>query len=198
MSNLHNLSDSQLMNETVKGNQNAFNILVTRHRTSLVNYIAGKIGRDEAEDIAQEALIRAYKAAKKYTLQKAKFKTWLYCIATRLCINTNRNRMRRSKYHVDNTRQNIDNEPLNLIDLATAPRSLQPETAALNNELKDIIYKAIDKLPKEYQTPFLMASVEGYTYEEIAIKLNSNMGTIKSRINRARAFLKDKLQDYYK
>lgn len=194
--------DDELMQRFQKGDEEAFNLIVRRHQQPLINFIARFTGdKDNAEDLAQETFIRMYKAANRYKPGRAQFKTWMYFIAKNLCKNEMRNRGRRDRYRVDNiiTEDNSNNENGDEIDLiASAPAdvSFQPEVAIERKELNNAIHDAITELPEQYRFPLILRDIQGLSYDEISKILELRSGTTKSRINRARLMLKDKLKPY--
>ena len=194
--------DDELMQRFQKGDEDAFNLLVRRHQQSLINFIARYIGdKDNAEDLAQETFIRMFKAANRYKPGRAQFKTWMYFIAKNLCKNEIRNRGRRERYQVDNIVSNdnsIDgnNEEIDLIASAPADSAFQPEVTLERKELRSTIQKAIAELPDQYRLPLVLRDIQGLSYDEIGNILELRSGTTKSRINRARLMLKDKLKSY--
>lgn len=194
--------DDELMQRFQKGDEDAFNLLVRRHHTPLINFIARYTGdKDNAEDLAQETFIRMFKAANRYKPGRAQFKTWMYFIAKNLCKNEIRNRERRERYHVDNIISNDNSkdgndEEIDLIASAPADAAFQPEVALERKELHDTVHKAIAELPEQYRLPLVLRDIQGLSYDEIGNILELRSGTTKSRINRARLMLKDKLKTY--
>jgi RNA polymerase sigma-70 factor (ECF subfamily) len=185
-----------------KGDEGAFTLLVRRHQQPLINFIARFINdRDNAEDLAQETFIRMFKAADRYEPGRAHFKTWMYHIAKNLCKNEIRNRDRRNRYKVDSvvssgTDSSGDMEEIDLIANAPANLDFQPEVALERKELSNAIQKAIAELPEQYRLPLVLRDLQGLSYDEISEVLKLRSGTTKSRINRARLMLKDKLTPF--
>lgn len=194
--------DDELMERYQKGDESAFTLLVRRHQQPLVNFIARFINdRNSAEDLAQETFIRIFKAAHRYKPGRAHFKTWMYHIAKNLCKNELRNRERRDKYRVDNvidsgSDSNGDSEEIDLIVNTPANQAFQPEVALERKELRNALQKAIAELPEQYRLPLVLRDLQGLSYEEISEVLELRSGTTKSRINRARLMLKDKLKPF--
>jgi RNA polymerase sigma-70 factor (ECF subfamily) len=191
--------DDELMERYQAGDENAFTLLVRRHQQPLVNFIARFINdRDGAEDLAQETFIRIFKASRRYKPGRAQFKTWMYHIALNLCKNELRNRGRRDRYRVDNVVDSDggDSEQIDLIESAPADAAFQPEVALERKELHDAIQTAIAELPEQYRVPLVLRDLQGLSYDEISEVLELRIGTTKSRINRARLMLKDKLQSF--
>ena len=192
--------DDELMERYRAGDENAFTLLVRRHQQPLVNFIARFINdRDGAEDLAQETFIRIFKASRRYQPGRAHFKTWMYHIASNLCKNELRNRGRRDRYRVDNVVDSSDAgdvEQIDLIERAPADASFQPEVALERKELDNAIQTAISELPEQYRMPLILRDLQGLSYDEISETLELRDGTTKSRINRARLMLKDKLKSF--
>ncbi len=190
--------DDELMERYRAGDENAFTLLVRRHQQPLINFIARYINdRDGAEDLAQETFVRIFKASPRYKPGQAHFKTWMYHIAANLCKNELRNRGRRNRYRVDNVVEgNGESERIDLIESAPADAAFQPEVALERKELHDAIQKAIAELPEQYRAPLVLRDLQGLSYDEISETLGLRSGTTKSRINRARLMLKDKLKSY--
>ena len=192
--------DDELMKRYRAGDENAFTLLVRRHQQPLVNFIARFINdKDGAEDLAQETFIRIFKASRRYQPGRAHFKTWMYHIASNLCKNELRNRGRRDRYSVDNVVDGSadgDTEHIDLIERAPADASFQPEVALERKELDEAIQTAIAELPERYRVPLILRDLQGLSYDEISETLELRDGTTKSRINRARLMLKDKLKSF--
>ena len=190
--------DDELMERYRAGDEAAFTLLVRRHQQPLINFIARYINdRDSAEDLAQETFIRIFKASRRYKPGQAHFKTWLYHIASNLCKNELRNRGRRNRYRVDSVIESDgDSEQIDLIENAPADAASQPEVALERKELHEAIQRAIAELPERYRLPLVLRDLQGLSYDEISDTLELRSGTTKSRINRARLMLKDKLKSY--
>ena len=194
--------DDELMKRFRKGDGEAFNLIVRRHRVALVNFIAHFIGgnQDSAEDLAQETFVRMFKASGRYKAGTAKFSTWMYHIASNLCKNELRNRGRRGRFFVDNVGTHDENlghaGAEDLIATAPADSAFQPDIELERKELKRTVQNAIAELPERYRLPVSLRDLQGLSYEEISEVLNLPLGTTKSRINRARLMLKDKLRSF--
>jgi RNA polymerase sigma-70 factor (ECF subfamily) len=193
--------DDELMKQCQQGNMEAFDLIVRRNRASLVSFIARLLGnQDAAEDLAQETFVRMFKAIKRYRSGAAKFSTWMYHIASNLCKNERRNRGRRGRFFVDsvNTEERFGQDQGSEDLIATAPAhvSLQPENQLEQKEREHTVQSAISKLPERYRLPLILRDLQDLSYEEISDSLNLPLGTTKSRINRARLMLKDKLKSF--
>ena len=194
--------DDELMRQCQKGDIAAFDLIVRRNRKPLINFIARFLGdSDAAEDLAQETFVRMFKAMKRYKPGAAKFSTWMYHIASNLCKNELRNRGRRGRFLVDNVMPGESHGRNREADddvIATAPAhaSFQPENQLEQKEKEQIVQEAIAELPDRYKLPLVLRDLQELSYEEISDTLNLPLGTTKSRINRARLMLKDKLRSF--
>jgi RNA polymerase sigma-70 factor (ECF subfamily) len=181
---LKDLTDEQLMLRVQEGNSASFDLLVERYKIRLFNYLFRLVGnRDDAEEIAQEAFVKAYIHAGKYKTI-AKFSTWLYTIATNLVRNKIRSRSRKPQIMSLWTKGRYDGEEEKPVDVIDTQRS--PEDKMNDAELSAVISKAIEKIPEKYRTSFVLREINQLSYEEIAAVTGLKLGTVRSRINRAR------------
>jgi RNA polymerase sigma-70 factor, ECF subfamily len=174
-------SDLALFKRVQQGDKSAFDLLVVKYQHKIVNLIMRYVkDPSEALDVAQEAFLKAYRAAPSFRGDSA-FYTWLY----RIAINTAKNHLvaaRRRPMSIDVDLQ--DNEQYEIFgklsDIDT------PERLALTEEIGQAINKAIQDLPDELRTAILLREIEGMSYEEIAQTMDCPVGTVRSRIFRAR------------
>jgi RNA polymerase sigma-70 factor (ECF subfamily) len=166
-----------------KGDNPAFDVLVERYKVRLFNFLLRMVGdRDRAEELAQDTFVRAYLNADKYKTI-ARFSTWLYTIGTNLVRNHLRAARRRPNLLSlwSRSRDQAEEEPVDLVDPAGGPdRDLDRE------ELTRMVERAIQRIPEKYRTSFVLREVEQLSYEEIAAVTGLKLGTVRSRINRAR------------
>ena len=189
---LKDLTDEQLMLRVQEGNSASFDLLVERYRVRLFNYLFRLVGnRDDAEEIAQEAFVKAYIHAEKYKTI-AKFSTWLYTIATNLVRNRMRSLSRKPKIFSLWSKGRYDGEEEKPLDILDPQRS--PEDKMNDSELSEIINQAIEKIPEKYRTSFVLREINQLSYEEIAAVTGLKLGTVRSRINRARNFFRQILE----
>lgn len=189
------LSDHALVEAVRAGDEAAFAELVRRYRNQITNYIYRVTGDyDSAVDLAQETFLRVYRAAERYQTSYA-FSTYIYRIATNLAISELRQRKRRRLVSLTGFFPSRDgaSEPA-AFDPADG-RQLQ-DAALVEGERRAAITRAINSLPEKYRVPLVLRDVEERSYEEIARILEMSEGTVKSRISRARSFLRDKLRQY--
>jgi RNA polymerase sigma-70 factor (ECF subfamily) len=188
--NIVRLGDNALVSAYLEGNDYAFEILVTRYQDKLASYINGIVhDYDRAVDLCQEAFIRVFRNAHRYR-GKYQFSTWLYRIATNLAIDELRRRQRRGKYlfYTIIERFQADENAVPLPD-----RRQCPEKTFATKEKARRLEIAIDSLSEKYRLAFVLKEVQGLSYEETAGVLNISLGTVKSRIHRAKLLLRGKL-----
>ena len=180
---LPDLADNQLVAAHLSGHPGAFSELYDRYRDRLVHFIARKTGdRDRAEDLVQEAFIRVTRHLHRFD-QSKKFSTWIYTICSNLAKNELRNRSRSPLvlFQKLTTHWEPDHRPLQFEDL-----SGRPDDQYRKRHLKETIDKAVEQLPEHHRIVFVLREMEGKTYEEISEITGVNLGTVKSRLNRAR------------
>jgi len=176
------LRDEDLIALVQQGQKRAYDELVRRFKGRLYSFILRMVADPvEAEELAQDTLIRAYIHADKYR-EIARFSTWLFTIATNLVRNRVRKRKRTPRM------LNLDPAPLSDDDIPLDPPdpSADPTLQLEGRELGDLIAEATSMIPEKYRIPFLLREVEQLTYEEIQQVTGLKLGTVRSRINRAR------------
>lgn len=189
--------DDELMQRCQRGDFQAFDKLVARHRTSLLSFANRVVGdRESAEDLVQETFIRMFRAIPRYKVGKAKFTTWMYRIIANLCKNELRNRSRRGRVISRPTSRDTDGDVQEVISSLPAAATSHPDCQLERKELQAMIEQTITELPAKYRVPLVLRDVQGMSYEEIAEIVKIPMGTVKSRINRARLNLQDRLRPY--
>lgn len=176
------LRDEDLIALVQQGQKRAYDELVRRFKGRLFSFILRMVADPvEAEELAQDTLIRAYIHADKYR-EIARFSTWLFTIATNLVRNRVRKR-KRTPYML-----NLDPAPLSDDDIPLDPPDphADPTLQLEGQELGDLMAEATAQIPEKYRIPFLLREVEQLTYEEIQQVTGLKLGTVRSRINRAR------------
>ena len=186
--------DIRLMLRVRADEPGAFEELVERYQNRLVAVMHHVVGNaEEAEDLAQEAFLRVYRARKKYR-PRAKFSTWLFTIANNLALNSLRNRQRKPVVPL-NVRDSGPLGPRPAEQLARA-RTEQPVQSLQQQELADVIRRALDGLNERQRVALVLNKFEEMSYEEIAEVMNLTTKAVKSLLSRARSNLREALQDY--
>lgn len=180
--------DQDLVRRVQQGDKAAFDLLVIKYQHRIV-HLVNRYVKDpsEAQDVAQDSFIKAYKALGDFRGDSA-FYTWLYRIAINTAKNYLLSRSRRhSDYEVDmQDAEQIENAP-QLKDIET------PEHQLMNDQIIAVIKSAIEKLPEEMRIAITLREFEGMSYEEIAEAMDCPIGTVRSRIFRAREAIDEKL-----
>ena len=180
--------DEDLVLRVQRGDKSAFDFLVIKYQHRIIQLVNRYIkDPSEAQDIAQEAFIKAYRALADFRGEAA-FYTWLYRIAINTAKNYLLSRSRRSSnYQVDiQEAEALENAP-QLQGMET------PEREILNQEIIDVINAVIEELPEEMRTAIILREFEGMSYEEIAEAMDCPVGTVRSRLFRAREAIDNKL-----
>jgi RNA polymerase sigma-70 factor (ECF subfamily) len=187
-------TDHALLEATRVGDEDAFAELVSRYKNQITSYIYRMTNDyDGAVDLAQETFVRVYRAAERYQTNYA-FSTYIYRIATNLAISELRKRKRRKLVSLTGFFQARDGaEPQEFNPADDRPL---PDRELVENERRNAIQRAIATLPEKYRAPLILRDVEGRSYEDIAGILQTSEGTVKSRISRARGFLREKMKAY--
>ncbi|MEZ6935149.1 MULTISPECIES: RNA polymerase sigma factor RpoE [Aeromonas] len=184
-----NLLDEQLVERVQRGDKNAFNLLVRKYQHKVVNLVARYVNNPgDVPDVAQEAFIKAYRALPTFRGESA-FYTWLYRIAVNTAKNYLTSQGRRppsSDVEADEAEYYGGGEALQ--EVAT------PENLVLTDEIKRTVFTAIEALPEDLRTAITLREMEGLSYEEIAEIMDCPVGTVRSRIFRAREAIDKKLQ----
>ena len=180
---LRALDDSAVVAQFLAGEERAFQELVDRYQTRLLNFVYRTIGdREKGEDLVQEVFIRVYRHLHRFDTSK-KFSTWIYTIASNLAKNELRNRSRNPLVLFQTIKKNWEDEdrPLQFEDATSRPDDLYRK-----RHLRELVDEATAKLPEHHRQVFVLRELEGKSYEEIAEITDCNLGTVKSRLNRAR------------
>jgi RNA polymerase sigma-70 factor (ECF subfamily) len=177
------LSDEELVTAHLDGRTGAFQELFDRYRDRLVHFITRKTGdSDRAQDLVQEAFIRVTRHLHRFDTSK-KFSTWIYTIASNLSKNELRNRSRSPLVLFQKLTNNWDDDhrPLQFEDA-----SMRPDDLYRKRFLQRIVEDTVEKLPEHHRLVFRLRELEGKSYEEISEITGVNLGTVKSRLHRAR------------
>lgn len=174
--------DQQLVERVQRGDKAAFELLVIKYQRKIFRLLSRLI-RDptEIEDVAQEAFIKAYRALPKFRGESA-FYTWLY----RIAINTAKNYLVAQGRRAPTSTANEVEEAENFDDADQLRDVNTPDAMLLSKQVGEAVNRAIDRLPEELRTAIVLRELEGLSYEEIAESMNCPIGTVRSRIFRAR------------
>jgi len=180
--------DELLVERAKRGDVEAFEQLISQHEKTVYNIAYRLTGNHEdACDLAQEAFLRAYSSLADFRGDSS-FATWLYRIVNNVCLDELRRRKRQKVTSLDQAVEMDDGEVSRQIpDTADGP-----EQALERMELQRLVQESILQLDEEYRIVLIMRELQGYSYNEIAEALDLNLGTVKSRLNRARGYLKEK------
>lgn len=175
------VTDAQLVRRVQKGEKGAFDALVLKYQHKIVNLVLRYVrDPDQAMDIAQEAFLKAYRALPRFRGDSA-FYTWLY----RIAVNTAKNHLaaqRRRPMDVELDLQDSEQYDLH----AKLKETDTPEGLTLSHELNETVQRAIGALPEDLRTAIILREIDGMSYEEIAQAMECPVGTVRSRIFRAR------------
>jgi RNA polymerase sigma-70 factor (ECF subfamily) len=174
--------DAELVARVQRGDKQAFDLLVLKYQRKIMRLLSRMI-RDpsEIEDVAQESFIKAYRALPQFRGESA-FYTWLY----RIAINTARNWLAQSKRRpsAPPTYESEEGETFNETDNLTD--SSNPESEMASRQIAETVNKAMNDLPEDLRNAIVMREIDGMSYEDIAQSMNCPIGTVRSRIFRAR------------
>lgn len=186
---LHAMDEQAFVQLSKSGDLQAFNCLVEAYQSRVYNLALRLLGNAEgAADVTQDTFVSAFQGIGKF--RGGNFKAWLLRIATNACHDQLRVRKRRPSTSLDAMVDNPDN-PVDFPD-----RGETPENHALRQELVQTIQSGLSALPFDQRAVIVLSDVQGYTYEEIAAITHSSLGTVKSRLSRGRARLRDFLQEH--
>lgn len=176
-----NNNDKELVKRAQNGDKRAYDLLIQKYQHKVINLVSRYVhDSHEAQDVAQEAFIKAYRGLKNFRGEAA-FYTWLYRIAVNSAKNYLLSRSRKqSDYHVDVEDAEYYEEGSILRDQGT------PEHVLLSEELEKTVFDAISDLPEDLKTAITLRELEGMSYEQIAEAMSCPIGTVRSRIFRAR------------
>jgi RNA polymerase sigma-70 factor (ECF subfamily) len=182
-------SDAALVQRVKQGERSAFDLLVAKYQHKILNLVMRYVkDPSEAMDVAQEAFIKAYRAVPNFRGDSA-FYTWLY----RIAINTAKNHLVAAKRRPISLEAELS-EAEGFESFVTLRDGDTPERLALTDEIGEAINRAVEELPEELRTAILLREIEGMSYEEIAQAMDCPVGTVRSRIFRAREAIDKSIQ----
>ena len=183
-------ADWQLVERVQRGDKRAFDLLVAKYQRKLFRLLSRLI-RDpaEIEDVAQEAFIKAYRALPNFRGESA-FYTWLY----RIAINTAKNYLVAQGRRAPTQTETDIEDAENFDDGDSLRTEDTPDRMLLSKQVAEAVNRAIERLPQELRTAIVLRELEGLSYDEIAASMNCPIGTVRSRIFRAREAVAEELR----
>lgn len=186
-------SDAMLVERTVAGDQKAFELLVIKYQRRIERLI-GRMVRDAdlVEDIAQETFIRAYRALTQFR-GEAQFYTWLY----RIAVNTAKKALmdlKRNPTVSENSFKSGDDDETSPLENELIISSETPDAVLASKEIAEMVNEALESLPEDLRQAITLREIEGLSYEEISDAMNCPIGTVRSRIFRAREAISEKIR----
>ena len=179
--------EKQLIRECLAGRTEAFGELVIRYQDRLFNALSGIMGSpDDARDVAQDAFVQAFQKLKTFRGQSA-FYSWLFRIALNAAASQKR-RTKRKPASIDAARDQSANDPPDRRPDAVPSHALEA------NERRAAVQSALAQLPAEFRIPLVLKEIDGMKYHEIAVIVGCPVGTVRSRIHRARTELRQRLE----
>jgi len=176
--------DRELVQKARDGDRSAFNQLVLKYRNRVMGIATRMVGdRTEAEDLAQEVFVKVFHALEDFQ-GDALFSTWLYRVVTNSCLNQRKKRSFRTRIH-----ESLEAAGLIVPDLSSNPHALLER-----KEIRLYVEKAIQALPREQRMVLVLRDIEGLSYEEISACLELELGTVRSRLHRARLHVQERLK----
>ena len=181
-------TDKQLVERVKRGDKRAFDLLTLKYQHKIISLVGRYLrDQDEVQDVTQEAFIKAYRALPNFRGDSA-FYTWLY----RIAINTAKNHLVSKSRRPPDTDIDVDDGEFQA-DSAVLRDDHTPEASLATSQMEKVIYKAIDDLPEELKVAVTLREFEGLSYEEIAEVMECPVGTVRSRIFRAREAIEKKI-----
>lgn len=182
-------TDAELVERVQRGDKRAFDILVIKYQSKILSIVSRFISDNaEINDVAQDAFIKAYRALPNFRGESA-FYTWLY----RIAINTAKNYLTARNRRPPAS--DIDSQDAESYGVGVGLReNASPERLLMRDQLKKVIFDTIDELPEDLKTAITLRELEGLSYEEIAESMDCPVGTVRSRIFRAREAIDEKIK----
>lgn len=181
------LTDQILVEKAQQGDKKAFNLLVARYQNKVAGLLTRYVSANDIPDVVQETFIKVYRSLESFRGESA-FYTWVY----RIAVNTAKNYLMTQGRRPPT--EDLLAEDAESYEIGSRLRNIDtPENLTLSDELKDIVFKTIESLPDELKTAITLRELEGMSYEEIAEIMDCPVGTVRSRIFRAREFIENQL-----
>jgi RNA polymerase sigma factor RpoE len=182
------VTDQVLVDRVLNGDKNAFNLLVVRYQNKLAYVVSRYVSASEIPDVVQETFIKAYRSLSLFKGESI-FYTWLY----RIAVNTAKNYLTSQGRRPPSS--DIDAGEAEGYEGAESLRDINnPESLILSDEVKKVVFETIEALPDDLRTAITLREIDGLSYEEIAQIMNIPVGTVRSRIFRARDAIDEKIK----
>ena len=188
-----NITDKEIIERVKNGDKKAYDLLVLKYQQRVINLISRFVkNHADALDVSQETFIKAYKALPNFRGESA-FYTWLY----RIAVNTAKNHLTVQSRKI--TKSDYDVTEIEQIEgNMTLTEQTTPENLLIKDELQDIVLNTIENLPEDLKSAIMLREIEGLSYEEIAAVMECPVGTVRSRIFRARETIDNKIKPLLK
>jgi len=182
--------EKDLLLKARNGDVKAFETIIEDYQKKVFNIALRMIGNhDDASELAQEVFIRIFKSLKNFKGESS-LSTWIYRITTNVCLDELRKRKNKNIVSLDEDVKQDDGEIKRQVEDARPT----PDVIAEKNEVLRVVKEAILSLPEDQRTVIILRDIQGFSYDEIAKIMNCPEGTVKSRINRSRQILRDRLK----
>ncbi|NIG62858.1 MAG: RNA polymerase sigma factor RpoE [Serratia symbiotica] len=182
------LTDQVLIERIQKGDQKSFNLLVVRYQHKVTSIVSRYVQQGDIPDVVQESFIKAYRALESFRGNSA-FYTWLY----RIAVNTAKNYLVAQRRRPPSSDVDV-NDAENHESAGALKEISNPENLMFSEELRQIVLRTIESLPEELRMVITLRELDGLSYEEIAAIMECPIGTVRSRIFRAREAIDNKIQ----
>lgn len=183
------VTDQQIIDRVLSGDKSAFNLLVTRYQNRLAHAVAGYIRTSDVADVVQEAFIKAYRSLESFKGESS-FYTWIY----RIAINTAKNHLQAAGRRPPSSDIDVHDSEMEL-GFSPLKEEETPENLLLAAEMQKVVLDAIDALSPELKQVLILREIEGKSYDELAEMLEIPIGTVRSRLFRAREMIEAKLKN---
>jgi len=185
------LTDAELVQECKRGNMSAFEKILDKYEGKIYNMAYRMLGDvQDAEDAAQEAFMKAYASLDGFRGESS-FSTWLYRIAKNVCLDEIRRRQRKPVYHLDEPVKT----PTGEMQRQLPDDAPSPDEVVVEYEKRTAVEEALKKLTPHHRTAIILRDIQGLSYNEMADILDVKLGTVKSRLYRARSSMRDVLRE---
>ncbi|MDF7671266.1 RNA polymerase sigma factor RpoE [Orbaceae bacterium ESL0721] len=182
------VTDQILVDRVLSGDKSAFNLLVVRYQSRLAHLVSRYVSMSEVPDVVQDTFIKAYRSLETFKGESI-FYTWLY----RIAVNTAKNYLTAQYRRPPATDIDV-NEAENYGHADSLKDSDNPENVILSKEIENVVFATIKSLPEDLRRAITLREIDGLSYEEIADMMKTPIGTVRSRISRAREAIDEKLK----